>query len=461
MYVYIYFIKEKNMKKYKVLTMALVLLFAASLLFAVGGRQQQDTTTPQSQLGMVVGSGSTRLIMYVNGPPTEDWLGYVWAQLYARRNPNVSFEFRGSADNNTHVTSIRLMANTNSLPDIYVNGMSNAHEYASMGVISDLTRAVEGDREWLNSFNPGVVDKWRINGRIYGIPFATDVQGWFFNKALFDRYNLPIPVTNDDFKRAITVFRQNGILPIAHGGRDNWARWGYDPWFSRHGLSDVVRELDAGTLKFSDPRANITPVFERIKEWADLGAYPPNATTMGYTEAIELFRAGNAAMITTGQWELGGFTNPELTRISNDIVFGWGPEFSGLRWDQKVGTKTQSWAFWVGKSLESRPDAYRAALDFLKFVCSPEVARISVEQYSHFPTVKVDLQGLRLQPLYASMLEKSGDNYTAVPEFLDTQNFSDSSALIEPYWNSVTGVITGTITPSEAVRLLDDWQALR
>jgi len=416
--------------------------------------EQSQGSSGQSSMELVVGSGNIKLNYHLANIPSDKSVHYFYAQGFVKLHPEVTITFTGSPDPDTHDQMMRLMASTNSLPELHASSFNHIPDFLQTGAISDLTAAVEGDKEWLNSFNASALDKMYYNGKLWGIPYQTDIQGWWFNKALFDKYNLAIPVTYDDFKKAITVFKQNGVLPIAHGGKDIWSQWGYNTWFYRHGLDDVLEGLQKGTIKFSDPRTNFLTVFERIKEWADLGAYPPNATTMSYTQALETFKAGNAAIITTGSWELGDFCDPVQTPITNDIIFNWGPEFPNQRWNQKIGGKETSWALIIGKKLESRPDAYKVALDLLKYVCSPEGGRITFEG-GYFPPVKANIAGLTIAPLYRQALERSGDNYNGIYQigmYFDTSFW-------DPIWNACTGVITGTITPRDAVRILDDWQA--
>jgi raffinose/stachyose/melibiose transport system substrate-binding protein len=411
-------------------------LIAAVLAVSGCAPKTQQPASSQSaedasmlELERVIGTGKTRFKLHTNSMNTN----LFWAEEFVKRNPDVTIEIQRTYQGLDDMLS--LMENANSLPDVFQNGALASREFSKMGVLSDITADV--DREWLNNFNTNILDNYYANGRLYGVPSNSEAQGVWFNKALFDKYNLAIPVTFDEYKRAISVFKQNGVLTIAHGGRDNWCRWVYDRFFHCYGLEDVAERLNENKLKFTDPGANFLAVFERIKEWADLGAYPANVTTMDYTQAVETFRAGNAAMITTGTWELGAFRDPQQTPVANDIVFGWGPEFPELPWNQKVGLKLNAWGFFISKNLESRPDARKAAVEFLKFVNSPAGGRLLVEKDAALPAAKADLQGLTLPPLYVAVLNKVADEYVPVTEL---SGVVFDGTFTQPYWNAVRDV---------------------
>jgi hypothetical protein len=80
-----------------------------------------------------------------------------------------------------------------------------------------------------------------------------------------------------------------------------------------------------------------------------------------------------------------------------------------------------------------------------------------VEEANGIPASKYSGDGSKLSPLQKTMLGMLGDTY--LPR-LQLAVMHDST-FQEPFWNSVTGVISGTITPEEAIRNMDNWSATR
>jgi raffinose/stachyose/melibiose transport system substrate-binding protein len=458
-----YFLEEKMKQVKRILCIMVVLFLAAASAFARGGGQQSGgaSTAANAQEGMssIVGTGPIKLVYFQHtmdfDPATN--IQVRWAREFVKTNPNISIEFQGSADLDEAMKKLTLMTATNTLPDMFFYTWNSARDYPAQGVVSDLTDRIKNDREWMGYFNPYALDNFTFNGRIYAAPVLTEAQGWFYNKAIFDKYNLKIPTTWDEFKNAIVVLKRNGVQPIAHGARDIWALWGYYAFFWRNGVADIIPGFNAkqAGVKWNSP--NIVQVYAYIKELADLGAYPANVSTLNNTQAIEMFRAGNAAMFTTGTWEINGFLDPQKTPITNDIVFNWGPEFPNSKYDQKIGLKMVNWGTWVSKNLEKRPDAYEAALKFLKYCAGPEAARILVEDMNGFPATQHPAN-TRTAPLLKVMLDALGDNYA--PR-IEVSGAIPDPAFVEPFWNSITGVITGSYTPAQAAQSVDDWNAVR
>jgi raffinose/stachyose/melibiose transport system substrate-binding protein len=436
-----------------------LLVLAACTPKTEGTGAAQSGESVSAGLSTVYGSGPIRLILAFGelepDPRKNYWLRV--AMEYANTHPNVSIEVQASTIPEFQ-KKLDMMAASNTLPDIVANTWPQIRPYVRAGLVSDITDRVKGDPEWLGYFNPHALDLVTEDGRIWGTTVNSELQGWFYNKALFDKYNLKIPETWEEFKNAVVVFRQNGVLPIAHGATDTWSIWGYWGFFYRNGLEEFGAKVNRGEEKWNNPQAR--KIYGYIKELAELGAYPENVATQSYTRALEIFKAGNAAMICTGSWVLGmgGFLDPEQTPISNDIVFNWGPEFPGSPYNQKVGIKITSWGHFISKNLEKNKDAYEAALDFLKWRNGPEFTRILVEEHLVLPATKYSGDISKLPPLFQTMLKFAGDDYTPKAEIdmvIDTPGF------VDPWWTAITAMITNVWTPEEAAQSVDDWLATR
>ncbi len=190
---------------------------------------------------------------------------------------------------------------------------------------------------------PGKSTSSLLTAKKYGVPTQSEIQGWFLNKRLFDEQNLEIPVTYEEWLTCIDKFNEAVFSPSL------MARWmltavgAFDIWFWRYGFGDNMDKILSKEMKFAD---FALPVYQKIDEMAKHTAFPENVSTATCSEAIELFSAGQAAMVTTGSWELENLLkSPEV----DNFVFSWGPEFSDSEYDQKVGTKATAWAYWAGK----------------------------------------------------------------------------------------------------------------
>jgi ABC-type glycerol-3-phosphate transport system substrate-binding protein len=193
-----------------------------------------------------------------------------------------------------------------------------------------------------------------------------------------------------------------------------------------------------------------------MKELHDLGAYPGNITTLGYTDAMEIFKAGNAAMVTTGSWELGALNDPEQTPIHDSIVFNFGPSFPDSKYEQRLGTiKEIAWGLYISKRLEKNKASYDMAVKYLKFTGSPEGARIVFDEGGDFPATKYPGDISKKPPLTQSLYAMIANDAKPLYEIERTQD----PAFGDVYWNTVTGVISGVLSPQEACKMIDDWNS--
>lgn len=125
-----------------------------------------------------------------------------------------------------------------------------------------------------------------VNGKLTAIPQEVVAHGLFINKDMFDKYNLELPNTPEEFMECCRVFKENGIeTPI---GANRW--WlenfvfaqAYADLYNEGHTEALIDDLNKGKAKYSD---YMRPGFEYLKELIDKG-YIDAKTAYTY-EAIE------------------------------------------------------------------------------------------------------------------------------------------------------------------------------
>lgn len=125
-----------------------------------------------------------------------------------------------------------------------------------------------------------------VNGKLVAIPQEVVVHGLFLNKDMFDKYDLALPDTPEEFMECCRVFKENGIeTPI---GANRW--WlenfvfaqAYAELYNGGNTEALIEALNQGEAKYSD---YMRPGFEYLKELIDKG-YIDAETAYTY-EAIE------------------------------------------------------------------------------------------------------------------------------------------------------------------------------
>lgn len=117
--------------------------------------------------------------------------------------------------------------------------------------------AVDLTKEWTDFYkkegvNPGLADAFTIDGKVYAAPFSVLYNGIIYNKHLFDKYNLEVPKTWDEFIKVCDTLKANNIDPIGLKN-DPWASF---LWFQTLIASynpDLYVGLTNGDIKYTDP----------------------------------------------------------------------------------------------------------------------------------------------------------------------------------------------------------------
>ena len=125
-----------------------------------------------------------------------------------------------------------------------------------------------------------------VNGRLVAVPQEVVAYGLFINKDMFDRYELELPETPEEFLECCRVFKENGIeTPV---GANRWwletfvfAR-AYADLYNGGNTEEEIEALNSGESRYSD---YMRPGFEFLQEMIDKGYI--DAEKACVSEAIE------------------------------------------------------------------------------------------------------------------------------------------------------------------------------
>lgn len=194
-----------------------------------------------------------------------------------------------------------------------------------------------------------------VNGKLVAVPQEVVVYGLFINKDIFDRYELALPETPEEFLACCRVLKENGIeTPVGAN------RWWLETFVLAQAYADLynggnteaeIAALNDGRAKYSD---YMRPGFEFLQEMIDCGYIDAEKALV--SEAIEGegadFLAGKTPIVMA-YW---GAANTETAYGETDFnlqVIG----FPSSRGQMPVMPMT---GFAVGAGAEHREDALKA-----------------------------------------------------------------------------------------------------
>ncbi len=149
------------------------------------------------------------------------------------------------------------------------------------------------------------------NGKIYGIAPFFGIAGLYVNEGLFKQYGLEVPKTIEEFEGVCDKLLAAGVQPLACGSRDKWPLLHtYMYLVNRFGGDIFARTVKREAGFTEDPYVKAA---EKIKEWAAKGYYGPKPLAESYADAQLLMQTGKAAMILSGSWLAGLFSDATST----------------------------------------------------------------------------------------------------------------------------------------------------
>lgn len=177
-------------------------------------------------------------------------------------------------------------------------------------------------------------------GAIFGIPYAADVIGWFYNVDKLEALNVGVPATLDELEADLEIARRAGEVPIMLGNKPQWP--GLHLFYL---VSDrLASDHEINGIVFGDRSVQWTaPGFvasaRKLAQWNAKGYIAAGANSMSPADALARFARGAGVFLPAGSWnaaELAAamgdnvafFLMPplrkgELNRATGSVGYGW------------------------------------------------------------------------------------------------------------------------------------------
>lgn len=443
----IYSFREENYeeKKLKKVTSAvLVAAMSMGLLAGCGGSKSSEEAKTDADGATVIKFG-----IHVANPKKQETVTYNIVQGFNKENKGkYKVEFV-AADTEAHSKNMKLAAQDGSLPEIVHLDSAEAPEYNEAGYLLDMSDFLKENKD-IDDALDGMEDAFNDGKVQYGLPYQSNVQGFFYNKDLFDKAGIAYPTddtTYDEFLDMIAKLKDSGVTPIAIGSKNSgYSMWEFNEFFSRYGWGDNEKSYTGDKAKYSNDDMNAC--FEKIKGLADAGAFPENMATIEYFDAKQLFNEGKAAMFGTGQWDCAEFDK----NIGEHIGFWWGPKFEDSSYEQNIAMKVPAAPLVVSSAVKDNDKAKEAVYAFLKYYYGEEAAKISYEG-SIFPATNYDgIAATDSQYTMNAMITALGNGWKT-PKAAPDQTVTP--AVQKAMYDAIFGVMQGTYSPKDALKNMD------
>jgi len=318
------------------------------------------------------------------------------------------------------------------------------------GKLVDLTAALagqnwEGDARWGDTFQPGALDSWRMEGRVYGLPFTYACWTLFYNRGMFRARGWSEPRTWDEFFALCGRIRAAGVAPLSLPG----TRWLYPDTLFRAAYHDLAGPAGWAAINGLQPGAWLDPrlvrsaaLVQRIMREDVLAGW--QGETAGGAELA--FLEGRAAMTVTGSW----FFNEMRGKLPDGLEVGTMnfPVFPEGAADPTT-IQAQSDCFFVFATGDAVRE--RRTIEFLKFLTS----RARAEAFVRQTDAPVAVRGVPIAAYSDRMRDTARLIAHARAAFNMPQQMLLPAALRQARVDDTAQLMAGTLTPAEFARRLE------
>lgn len=254
---------------------------------------------------------------------------------YNKANPSAPIEAQ-YFESTPYIQKLQIAMGAGKAATIFMNwGGGRLENYVTPGKVVDLTSQLNAHPSWQNKYLPSVMKSVTFNGKVYGIPYGNmQPVNFFYNKKLFQQYNLTPPTTWNQLLSDIQVFKSHGVIPIALGGKDNWPDLMYFEYLvDRIGAQQPYNDVAAGKANaWNNP--DILKALNMMQQLVKAGAFEPGYSSVGSNDGSDaaLFYSGKAAMWLMGSWGYGSIMTSDSGFIPQLGFFPF-PAVSGGKGD--------------------------------------------------------------------------------------------------------------------------------
>ncbi|CAH0121481.1 MULTISPECIES: ABC transporter substrate-binding protein [unclassified Paenibacillus] len=273
--------------------------------------EQQKEVTQGSDKGTVnePQPEQTKVKLTMGSWRTEDRAAYekIIAE-FNKQYPNIQIEFNPTK-NTEYNTVLSTALQTGGGPDIIqLRPYAAGRQLADAGYLEPLD-GLPGLEQFSKE---ALLSASGADGKVYGVPTINSTTLVFYNKKIFEQFNLQEPKTWDEFLNVAETLKQNKVTPFAFGSKEGWilslTHGALGPAF--YSGNDFAQKIVSGATDFKSKE-----FLASLQMMKDLEPYfPDNYTGIGMDDMRNLFVTEQAGMMVMGVWEVAVMKemNPDL-----------------------------------------------------------------------------------------------------------------------------------------------------
>jgi len=437
-------------------------ILAISLLFAFAGcsgkpasqentpsqtPSREETTTPAAQAV----PEKVKFSLWHSYVGTDQRAPFMEARMSQFREQYPNYEIdEQKIPRDQYQTKLKTQAAAGQLPDAFVvwpNAMTI--EFATSNLLADINDLLERNPEWRDGFVSRALDEFTVDGKTYSAGLGVSVTSIvFYNKALFDKYNLSYPQSYEELKNVITTFVKNGVIPIAHGNKPKWPAQStiFSLMANRETGSEWLDNVLAKNgAQFTDPE--FIRALEKFEEITKLGAFNKDFISLDNVQMRDYFYKGQAAMMIDGSWAVPDVIAKAPEDLKANIELDILPGFEGGKGDPNVMSGVSATGIAINKKVS--PQQKAAIEDLIVFLTNSEAQQMYAEYNIPVSYKNVTIDKSKADPIYIKLTELISKH-----PLVTVYDSALNSELTEIVNNGIQGIMVGKQTPEEVAKQL-------
>ena len=376
----------------------------------------------------------TLTLATVNNPQMKDMEEL--KGTFEKEHPNIKVNFIQMEENDLRDAVTKDVATKGGQYDIVTVGSYEIPIWGQNDWLVNLTPLAEADAEYdVDDILPPVADALTVDDKLYGVPFYGESSFLMYNKELLSAAGITLSdhPTWPEVAEAANALKTDDVAGICLRGKPGWGEL-----FAA--LTPVVQTF-GGNWFDADWNATVnSPEFiEATTFYTDLIASAGQAdpVSTGFTECLNLFTQGKAAMWYDATSAAGSVESPELSSVAGKVGYVHAPvvetEESGWLWAWNLAipqTSKKQEAAWEFVSWATSKEYIELVGNELGWTRVPPGSRTSTYDIPEYQEAAAAFAPITKEIMLAVNPKQPGVNpqpwvgiqYVTIPEFQDLGN---------------------------------------
>lgn len=350
-------------------------------------------------------------------------------------------------EQNNILQQISLLSASNDLPELFKYESNQLGDLIDKDMVVDFEKAFKeiGIYDKLSTGAVDLLNQLSGNRGLYALPVELNIEGFWYNKTIFEEHGIEVPETWDDLVTASEKLLDEGVQPFSVAGKERWPITRLiNAYVIRHYGTEAMELVSNGELSITDE--GFVKAATMVQEMGMNGFFGNGVNTIDSGTALDVFLQGGAAIYYSGSWDVANFNDETRNQVGIENIGLFNvPLVEGGK------GKMTDWSMNAGLTLSASSKKYDEQMaDWMKEVFE-NYGDIAMEEQGMVTGFVVENMPEDISPLTKLTLETIETAENAALWF--EGRFNPDQKLIAE--QNAQLLVTGDMTPVEYLKALD------